>query len=324
MTTLKIFSDLSVDDAAWKLLKDGVTPHQIIQPANPAVSVLVQSAPDETLSEADIAFGQPDAASVLKAPRLRWLQISSAGYGRYDAPEFRAAAAARKLMVTNSSTVYAQPCAEHAAAFMLAQARQLPAALQTRCSNDSREWLQLRRSSTLLRDQTVVMLGFGAIAVHLVELLKPFGMKIMALRRKARGDEGVEVITEELLPRALAKADHVVDLLPDNSSTAHFLSAQRFASMKKGAIFYNIGRGKTVDQDALLVALQSGHLGTAWLDVTDPEPLPPEHPLLSAPNCFITPHTAGGHRKESLTLVHHFLENFRRFIDSVPLHDRVM
>jgi phosphoglycerate dehydrogenase-like enzyme len=94
--------------------------------------------------------------------------------------------------------------------------------------------------------------------------------------------------------------------------------------MKPGAIFYNIGRGATVDQEALVAALRSGRLGAAWLDVTDPEPLPPGHPLLRAPNCFITPHTAGGHHNEFEMLARHFLDNFRRFINGAPLRDRVM
>jgi phosphoglycerate dehydrogenase-like enzyme len=322
--TLKIFSDISANDDAWKLLRDGVAPHLIIGPTKPAASALAQSASDPALADADIAFGQPDAAGVLNAPRLRWLQISSAGYTRYDTAEFRRAAAARRLAVTNSSAVYAEPCAEHVVAFMLAHARRLPVALQTRCANGSAAWLQLRSTSTRLRDQNVVILGFGAIAMRLVEMLRPFGMKFVALRRRPRGNEGIEIITEERLPQALAKADHVVNLLPDNRDSTHFISAARFAAMKKGAVFYNIGRGATVDQDALLGALRSGPLEAAWLDVTDPEPLPPGHPLLSAPNCFITPHTAGGHRNESETLVQHFLDNFRRFLGGAPFRDRIM
>jgi phosphoglycerate dehydrogenase-like enzyme len=91
-----------------------------------------------------------------------------------------------------------------------------------------------------------------------------------------------------------------------------------------GAVFYNIGRGTTVAQDALLDALRSGRLGAAWLDVTEPEPLPDEHPLWAEPNCFITPHVAGGHVGEAKTLVRHFLKNFDRFICRKPLLDRVM
>jgi phosphoglycerate dehydrogenase-like enzyme len=126
------------------------------------------------------------------------------------------------------------------------------------------------------------------------------------------------------LPAALAAADHVVNILPDNAESRCFFTAERFSACKPGAIFYNIGRGTTVDQPALLAALQSGRLAAAWLDVTDPEPLPPDHPLVSSPNCHLTPHTAGGHRNEAESLTHHFLANFRRFLADAPLRDRIM
>jgi len=94
--------------------------------------------------------------------------------------------------------------------------------------------------------------------------------------------------------------------------------------MKPGARYYNIGRGTTTDQDALLEALRVGQLELAYLDVTDPEPLPPGHPLWTAPNCYITPHTAGGHRGEWLRLAKHFLANFQRYQLGEELADRVI
>ena len=324
MNTLKIFCDLAADDAVLERLEHELAPHKIIRPCKPAVSVLAKSETDPALLDADVAFGQPDADAVLAAPRLRWVHVSSAGFTRYDTPAFREAAAARGLLVSNSSSVYAEPCAQHALAFMLAQSRRLPAALQTVCGNESAAWLNLREDSTLLRYQNVLILGFGAISLHLVEMLRPFKMTISAFRRKRRGDEPVEIINEQQLPGALAAADHVINVLPDNPASRHFMSAERFSAIKKGAIFYNIGRGTTVDQDALLSALRSGQIREAWLDVTDPEPLPAGHPLLDQPNCFITPHTAGGHRNESQSLVRHFLENFRRFVEDAPLRDRVI
>ena len=94
--------------------------------------------------------------------------------------------------------------------------------------------------------------------------------------------------------------------------------------MRNGAVFYNIGRGTTVDQEALSDALRSGRLSAAYLDVTDPEPLPSEHPLWAMPNCFITPHTAGGHMDENEALVSHFLENLRFFVSGSPLINRII
>jgi phosphoglycerate dehydrogenase-like enzyme len=94
--------------------------------------------------------------------------------------------------------------------------------------------------------------------------------------------------------------------------------------MKTGAVFYNIGRGTTVNQSSLDSALRSGRLAAAYLDVTDPEPLPPDHLLWAAPNCFITPHIGGGHGDESLTLVSHFLENLKRFEAGEAMLDRIV
>ncbi len=326
MTTpkLRIFSDAPLSASALEILKEGTAPHELVFPGRTAESVLVRTEPDPALGTADIAFGQPDVAGVLKSERLRWIHLTSAGYTRYDTPEFRAFAKSRGLLVTNSSAVYAEACAEHVFAFMLAQARRLPQGLQIRCASGSPQWIQLRESSALLQKQRAVILGFGAIAARLVELLAPFEMEVIAMRRKPRGDERIPIVTPEHLRQAFATADHVISILPDNADSIHFISTERLGWMKPGAIFYNIGRGTTVDQQALFESLRSGHLGAAWLDVTDPEPLPDDHPLWTAPNCYITPHTAGGHRNESETLVRHFLENLNRFLGDLPLRDRIM
>lgn len=321
---MKIFADLTAPEEALLLLRQGVAPHELLLAARPAQTVLSKSEAEPALDEADVAFGQPDAAAVLKAPRLKWLQVSSAGYTRYDTQEFRAAASGRGLLVTNSSTVYAEPCAEHVLAFMLANARKLPDGLRMGMSGGPASWTVLRNSATLLKNQSVLMLGFGSIARHLLALLRPFEMRITALRRASGVEEGVRLISLEHLPQALADADHVVNLFPANPTTIHFMHAERFAAMKPGSVFYNVGRGATVDEEALLQALRSGRPAAAWLDVTEQEPLPAGHPLWSAPNCYITPHIAGGHRNEAEMLVRHFLGNFQRFLCGTSLVDRVM
>ena len=184
MKILKIFSDSPLSDSAEKLLKEGVAPHQVIFPERISSSVLSHAEMDSKFATADIAFGQPGVADVLRSERLRWIHITSAGYTRYDTTEFRAAAAARGLLVSNSSTVYAEPCAEHVFAFMLSHARKLPRALQARYANGAGEWNALRNSAVSLRNQKVVILGYGAIAIKLLELLRPFAMNILALRRR--------------------------------------------------------------------------------------------------------------------------------------------
>jgi phosphoglycerate dehydrogenase-like enzyme len=149
-------------------------------------------------------------------------------------------------------------------------------------------------------------------------------MTVLALRRQARSEQAVRIIAAENISSALAESDHVVNILPENDATLGYVNARRLACVKAGARFYNVGRGTTVDQTALLESLQSGRLNAAYLDVTDPEPLPPEHPLWTTPNCFITPHTAGGRHDQDEALVDHFLTNLAAFQAGLPLTDRVV
>ena len=118
-------------------------------------------------------------------------------------------------------------------------------------------------------------------------------------------------------------ADHIVNILPANDSTNLLFDAAKFSLAKPGAVFYNIGRGDTVDQTALIEVLESGHLAAAYLDVTSPEPLPADHALWRAPNCHITPHIGGGLQHEEQALLDHFVANLKRLDTGEPLQDRV-
>ena len=322
-TPLTIWCNPQVSEAARSVLIDGTKPHQLV--FSPVATYNLDAGPpDPALVEADVAFGQPDPQTVMRADQLRWIHLTSAGYARYDTPDFRNALAARGAILTNSSQVYAEPCAQHLFAFMLAQARQLMWTHEMQLTERSWKTEPLRVASRLLTGQSVLLLGYGAIARRLVELVQPFAMKITAVRRQPSGDEAVQTIGETELERALTEADHVVNTLPEGNTTKQFMNAARFAAMKRHAIFYNVGRGNTVDQQALLAALEQEQIGAAYLDVTVPEPLPADHPLWTAPRCYITPHTAGGHSDEHERFVRHFLENLRRFTAGEPLLDRVM
>ncbi len=301
-------------DAAMQLLRAETTGHQLI---------LAEAKDDAALAEAAVAFGQPDTEAVKQSKRLRWVHLDSAGYDRFDNEEARAALGKRGTPLTNSSGVYAEPCAQHLLAMMMSLARRIPQARDRQIGDHSWPMMELRAENYLLNGQTVLLLGYGAIARRLVELLAPLRMNLVAVRRRPSYDETVPVITEDALAERLPLADHVVNILPANTSTRHFINAEKLAAMKSGAILYNIGRGSTVDQAALLDALESKCLAAAYLDATEPEPLPPLHPLWSAPNCFITPHTAGGFIGEKERLVRHFLDNLHRFIAGEALRDRV-
>ena len=324
MTSLTIWCNAKFNEAVIAELRERTAGHRLVFPSALQKSNLAVGGADPLLVDADIAFGQPDPQQIMTLPKLKWVQLTTTGYTRYDRDDLRAAFRARGAAMTNSSSVYSEPCAEHAMAFLLALARRLP-----QCMDDqrgARPWhpLDHRARNHVLCGQTIVILGFGAIASRLVELLAPYRMNIIAVRRKPAGNEPCRVVSTEQVSEVLPQADHVMNILPSTSTTDGFMNRQRIGQMKPGAIYYNIGRGTTQDQSALIDALQGGHLSAAYLDVTDPEPLPPEHPLWTTPHCYITPHTAGGRAEEFHALVRHFAENFERWRTGRDMVDRII
>jgi phosphoglycerate dehydrogenase-like enzyme len=308
--------------AERELLIEGVGAHRLLffEPADDGQD----GASREALRGADIAFGSPEARAASDCEGLRWIQLNTAGYTSYDHADVKDKLKARGTRLTNSSAVYDEPCAQHLLAMMLGLARGLPSALDAQRGDKSWHTWDTRPGLRLLNGQTVLILGYGAIARRLVELLGPLGMNLVAVRREIKGDETVRVLKSEAVDELLPLADHVVNVLPANEQTRNFLNAARLASLKRGAIVYNIGRGATLDQDALIKELRAGRVAAAYLDVTDPEPLPPGHPLWETPNCFITPHVGGGHATEKERQVKHFLDNLRRFERAEPLRNLLL
>jgi phosphoglycerate dehydrogenase-like enzyme len=324
MAPLLIACTAAFEGEAARLLEGGVAPHSLTLSAARAATNLAATDRDPAVREADVVFGQPHPDDLLEARRLSWAHLTSAGFTRYAAPRVRDALAARSIALTTSSGVYADPCAEHALALMLAASRRLPECSENQRS--ARAWpsAPIRARSALLRGRRVLLLGFGAIGRRLAELLAPFGVELAILRERARGDEPGRVVAPDALGDAFAWADHVVSTLPESESTIGLVSRPLLGRMREDAWFFNVGRGTTVDQRALHDVLSARRIAGAYLDVTDPEPLPPDHPLWSAPGCWITPHSAGGRREEPAALVQHFLTNLRRFERGEPLEDRVI
>ena len=322
--SLTIWCNAQFSESDTQLLVDGTRGHQLVFSENASASVLDPGKPDPLLAAADVAFGQPDANQCMASKRLRWVEVTSAGYTRYDTPEFQETFRARGAAFSNVSEVFADPCAQHVLAMMLALGRQLLPSYRDQLTDRSWHYAERRYDSRLLTGQNVLMLGFGAIGRRLAELLGPFGMRLTAVRRQIRSERGVRIIPEESVSSALAEADHVVNILPDNASTRNYVNARRLACVKPGARFYNVGRGTTVDERALLDALRSGRIGAAYIDVFETEPLPPDSAFWELPNCFITPHTAGGRHDQDTAIVKHFVRNLAAFQKGSPMVDRVL
>jgi phosphoglycerate dehydrogenase-like enzyme len=275
-----IWCNLRLDAAARAQLEAGTAGHTLLWAAEPGPNN-PSGKPDPVLAQhpVDVVFGQPEASQCAEllarerpeAPRsVRWVHLSSAGYTPFDNDHLRSALQSAHVPLTTSSGVFAEPCAQHALALMLAAGRRLPAAVLNQ--HQQRGWPKsdLRWSSVLLRQQQVVLVGYGAIGQRLAELLRPFDVQVAAVRRRPRGDEQVPTHPIDQLPALLARADHVLDLLPGNAQTSKFFDAAVLGACKPGALFYNIGRGTTVDQQALIAALTSGPLAAAYR--TSPTP----------------------------------------------------
>ena len=169
----------------------------------------------------------------------------------------------------------------------------------------------------LARERTVAVLGLGELGAELCQALVPLNFKVRGWSRRPKDIESVACFAGVDLEPALDGADIVVLLLPDTPATENVLNAQRIAQLAKGAVAINPGRGTLIDDDALIAALDSGHLSHATLDVFRTEPLPPEHPFWSHPKVTVTPHIASETRPDSATRV--IAENIRRCEVGEPL-----
>jgi phosphoglycerate dehydrogenase-like enzyme len=274
---------------------------------------------DDMLKLAQVAFGQPEPAVLMESTKLKWLHLNSGGYTRYDTEEFSRAMRSRGVVVSNSSNVYSAPCAEHLLAMMLAMSRRLPEVLRRQRAGQFGKTPDLRVGCDILEGHTALIFGFGAIGRRFAELLAPFRMNLVGVRRHPGSEGPIRTVTPAQAEDLLPEADHIVNILPETSETIGFFNAERLRRTKAGAIFYNIGRGSTVDQSALTALLESKHLGGACLDVTTPEPLAPDDPLWRVPSCLITPHIGGVHALQYDRLVRHFLSNLAKFENGQPL-----
>jgi phosphoglycerate dehydrogenase-like enzyme len=222
------------------------------------------------------------------SPHLRWVQGSMAGAGEVAQ---KADLGDTEVVVTTASGIYSGPLAEFVLMAMLQHAKELD---NLRSDKAGKIWRQGAVGS--LENKTLCVVGMGSIGRSIAERARPFGMRIVGVKRTVRdGDEAWDS-ADELYPTAelhsaLGGADYVAVTLPGTPETRRLIDAEAIAAIKQGAYFANVGRGTVVDEAALVEALRGGHLSGAALDVFEVEPLPEESPLWDLDNVIISAHT---------------------------------
>lgn len=222
-------------------------------------------------------FADVDSEVMAHLPRLRVVQTMTAGvdHVRAHLPD--------GVTLCNGRGIHDASTAELALTLILSSLRGIPEFVR---AQTKQEWAPETRTS--LADRSVLIVGYGQIGAAIEARLTPFEVDVRRVARTAR--DGIHSL--DALPRLLPDADVVVLIVPGTPSTRHLVDADFLAQMKDGALLVNVARGPVVDTDALVAELESGRLRAA-LDVTDPEPLPADHPLWLAPNLLISPHVGG-------------------------------
>ncbi|HEY0603266.1 MAG TPA: D-2-hydroxyacid dehydrogenase [Herpetosiphonaceae bacterium] len=254
------------------------------------------------------------------APRLRWIQATSAGIGQLVSKQGYATRMPNTVLTT-ASGVHAQPLAEFCLLAILTFSKGL---LRTLSQQERKHWQQY--STPDLAGRTLLIVGAGKIGQELARLAQALHMKVIGIKRTVTGVDPAALFLDQVydlssLHQLLPQAEFLVLITPHTPETEQMIGATELALLPRGAVLINIGRGALVDEAALLDALRSGRLGGAGLDVFAQEPLPPDSPLWELPNVLISPHSGGNSQRENARLVDLFCDNLRRWLADQPLRN---
>ena len=283
-----------------------------MEPLPSGLELVAKPAPDVEVVVLGDELGDDVPGLFKQLPRLKFVQSFSAGV------DWLLPLIPPGVILCSAVGVHDVAVSEWVVAVILAMGHRLPEFLAAQhrgeWDHDIAEPAESSIHAVDLDGKTVLVVGHGSIGKAVALQLAPVGAKVIGVAQHAR--EGVQPV--DALPRLLPDADVVVNLLPSTPDTQMFVDAKFLAQMKPGALFVNAGRGRTVDTDALLESLRSGHIRAA-LDVTEPEPLPSEHPLWHAPNVLITPHIAGTVERWEARAYRFAGEQLRRYAAGEPL-----
>jgi phosphoglycerate dehydrogenase-like enzyme len=290
---------------------------RILQAAGPGASLVDAQIPERQkaeLADADVLFGRisPEVFAVQR--RLRYYHFIGAGVDGVLSPEL---VSSEVVLVSDKGQV-GPHLSEQAFALLLGISRQVHTAV--RCPDYAlRE--PLRRVVTELYEQTMGIVGFGGSGRDIATRALAFGMRVLAIDiEDVAAEPGVKAIWKpERLPDLLQASDVVMIALPLTRLTRGLFDRERFRQMRRHAILINVTRGAIVNGGDLLEALDQGVIGGAGLDVTDPEPLPQDHPLWRHPRALITPHIAGGSPRRAERIIDALCANLRRLRAAEPL-----
>jgi phosphoglycerate dehydrogenase-like enzyme len=259
------------------------------------------------------------------APNLRWLQASGAGVDG-----LRSTGILDKdsgVIVTTAVGIHASTISEYVFGSMLMFNRSWPEMVRLQDRHiwpHSASWYKLGGRELL--DQTLGIVGLGAIGRRVAQLGKAFGMRVIGTRRTVEPgvqDPDVDLLYPiERLKDMLRQCDYVVLSVPLTSQTEKLIGEAELRAMRPDAYLVNVARGQIIDERALIRALKEGWIAGAGLDVTDPEPLPADHPLFSLPNVILTPHISGVSIHYDRRLTNLFAENLRRYRTGEPLRNQ--
>lgn len=257
-------------------------------------------------------YDKPKMSEIISAAtNLKWLNSIYAGIEHFPVDALRE----RGTIVTNGTGINAIPIAEYVVMGMLSAAKRVDKLLE---SQAKKEWLSGPPGNSELFESKVLIIGYGAIGQQVAKTLAGFNADITAVRRTPVSD-GSAIGPDDWRSR-LGEFDWVIVAAPATDETQHMIGPDELAAMKDTAWLINIARGSLVDQPALITALEAKTIGGAFLDTVTPEPLPPEDPLWTAPNLFITSHMSGNATTRMFERAgQRFVENLKRYRSGEPM-----
>lgn len=269
---------------------------------------------EKDLQSADFAIGYPPPELLQSAPKLQFLQLTASGSDRYTS-------LFGHLPMASATGAYGPIVSEYMLASLLAFYHNL----HLHRNNQIRHQWGLPGPITLLAGQKVLILGTGDIGLCFAKHLKAFGAVTIGVFRSKQPEPGAfdQLCALTALDELLPQADVVALCIPGTPENQRLFDLKRLRTMKKGSLLINVGRGSIVDTDALCQVLREGPLAGAILDVVEPEPLPPQHPLWELENVLLTAHDAGNFRSMPPALAQRIgdiaCQNLHRFVNHLPL-----